>query len=219
MTQKTRRVIFFAPYEACQDGSPEIHPEHLLLGLCARTTLGTAGCRRRIFQPSVKESVNIRPKTGRHRPPSIWHSAKAPSESSDMRRASRADGPPADRNQAPVSWLARRGTPLCCPTSQLKPQPMWPAFGSKSRWRRPQSSRCQEFMKPFGPPASAPSPELRPSFMASPAVPTGFRNGSSAAGFTTGTGPSRDTNAGIGIEKKTGRVCFGLRLAEDATDV
>jgi hypothetical protein len=28
---------------------------------CARTRLCTAGCRKRIFQPSVKESVDIRP--------------------------------------------------------------------------------------------------------------------------------------------------------------
>ena len=32
-TEKARRVIFFARYEASQFGSPEIHSEHLLLGL------------------------------------------------------------------------------------------------------------------------------------------------------------------------------------------
>ena len=32
-TEKARRVIFFARYEASQFGSPEIQPEHLLLGL------------------------------------------------------------------------------------------------------------------------------------------------------------------------------------------
>jgi hypothetical protein len=74
-------------------------------------------------------------------------------------------------------------------------------------------------MKPFGPPASAPSGELRPSFMASPAVPTGFRNGFERSRIYTGTAPSRDTNASIGIEKKTGKVGFGLRPAEDAPDV
>ena len=36
-TEKARRVIFFARYEASQFGSPYIETEHLLLGLCART--------------------------------------------------------------------------------------------------------------------------------------------------------------------------------------
>jgi ATP-dependent Clp protease ATP-binding subunit ClpC len=32
-TEKARRVVFFARYEASQYGSPEIDSEHLLLGL------------------------------------------------------------------------------------------------------------------------------------------------------------------------------------------
>jgi ATP-dependent Clp protease ATP-binding subunit ClpC len=32
-TEKARRVIFFARYEALQYGSPVIAPEHILLGL------------------------------------------------------------------------------------------------------------------------------------------------------------------------------------------
>src|SRR6202035_6092899 len=32
-TERARRVIFFARYEACQCGSAAIGPEHLLLGL------------------------------------------------------------------------------------------------------------------------------------------------------------------------------------------
>src|SRR5271154_2457827 len=32
-TEKARRAIFFARYEACQFGSPYIETEHLLLGL------------------------------------------------------------------------------------------------------------------------------------------------------------------------------------------
>ncbi len=32
-TEKARRVIFFARYEASQFGTPAIEPEHLLLGL------------------------------------------------------------------------------------------------------------------------------------------------------------------------------------------
>ncbi len=36
-TEKARRVIFFARYEASQFGSPYIETEHLLLGFCAKT--------------------------------------------------------------------------------------------------------------------------------------------------------------------------------------
>jgi ATP-dependent Clp protease ATP-binding subunit ClpC len=36
-TEKARRVIFFARYEASQFGSPYIETEHLLLGCCGRT--------------------------------------------------------------------------------------------------------------------------------------------------------------------------------------
>jgi ATP-dependent Clp protease ATP-binding subunit ClpC len=32
-TEKARRVLFFAQYEASQDGSPQIESEHLLLAL------------------------------------------------------------------------------------------------------------------------------------------------------------------------------------------
>lgn len=32
-TEKSRRVMFFARYEACQFGREQIEPEHLLLGL------------------------------------------------------------------------------------------------------------------------------------------------------------------------------------------
>jgi len=36
-TEKARRVIFFARYEACQFGSPEIETEHILLGILRET--------------------------------------------------------------------------------------------------------------------------------------------------------------------------------------
>ncbi len=35
-TEKARRVIFFARYEAAQYGTPSIETEHLLLGHSAR---------------------------------------------------------------------------------------------------------------------------------------------------------------------------------------
>ena len=37
-TEKARRVIFFARYEAAAYGSPYIETEHLLLGLLRETT-------------------------------------------------------------------------------------------------------------------------------------------------------------------------------------
>ena len=41
-TETARRVVFFARYEASQFGSPEITPEHILLGFCreAKETVG-----------------------------------------------------------------------------------------------------------------------------------------------------------------------------------
>lgn len=50
-TEKARRVIFFARYEASQFGSPEIEPEHLLLGLMREN--------RGIFKPAAGPSAPI----------------------------------------------------------------------------------------------------------------------------------------------------------------
>ena len=41
-TEKARRVIFFARYEASQFGSPYIETEHLLLGLLDVQTVAAA---------------------------------------------------------------------------------------------------------------------------------------------------------------------------------
>jgi len=47
-TEKARRVIFFARYEASQFGSPYIETEHLLLGLLREDNPRSAGiCLRR----------------------------------------------------------------------------------------------------------------------------------------------------------------------------
>jgi ATP-dependent Clp protease ATP-binding subunit ClpC len=53
-TEKARRVIFFARYEASQVGSPYIEPEHLLLGLLREDTALT---HRFLGSPGVTEAV------------------------------------------------------------------------------------------------------------------------------------------------------------------
>ena len=67
-TEKARRVIFFARYEASQVGSPYIETEHLLLGLLredkalARRLLHSGGSvesiRKKIHEyPTVGEKI------------------------------------------------------------------------------------------------------------------------------------------------------------------
>ena len=63
-TEKARRVIFFARYEASQYGSPYIETEHLLLGLLrednslSRRILGSGGSfKELIFSPGAIESI------------------------------------------------------------------------------------------------------------------------------------------------------------------
>jgi ATP-dependent Clp protease ATP-binding subunit ClpC len=46
-TEKARRVIFFARYEASHYGSPEIETEHLLLGPYARESAAVLVAPRR----------------------------------------------------------------------------------------------------------------------------------------------------------------------------
>src|SRR5271169_4273171 len=73
-TEKARRVIFFARYEASQFGSPYIEAEHLLLGLLredtalagrmARSPLSPRDVRRRIDEElphgaSISTSVDM----------------------------------------------------------------------------------------------------------------------------------------------------------------
>src|SRR5690349_24993515 len=56
-TEKARRVIFFARYEASQYGSPYIETEHLLLGLLredrplAKQFLGDS------YEPSIRSEI------------------------------------------------------------------------------------------------------------------------------------------------------------------
>jgi ATP-dependent Clp protease ATP-binding subunit ClpC len=52
-TEKARRVIFFARYEASQYGSPYIETEHLLLGLLREDS----ALAMRLLPPGAGESI------------------------------------------------------------------------------------------------------------------------------------------------------------------
>jgi len=52
-TEKARRVIFFARYEASQFGSPEIEPEHLLLGVIRQS----GEMKQKLNGDSLREAI------------------------------------------------------------------------------------------------------------------------------------------------------------------
>src|SRR5205807_42309 len=58
-TEKARRVIFFARYEASQFGAPAIEPEHLLLGLMRedKTLTGRFFPRAQITIESIRKDI------------------------------------------------------------------------------------------------------------------------------------------------------------------
>src|ERR1019366_7189474 len=60
-TEKARRVIFYARYEASQFGSPYIESEHLLLGILREDKATT----RRLL-PSLESEESIRKQIERH---------------------------------------------------------------------------------------------------------------------------------------------------------
>src|SRR5437764_13768477 len=64
-TEKARRVIFFARYEASQFGAPAIEPEHLLLGVL-REDKALVG---RFFQRGQVSHEKIRAEVERRTPP------------------------------------------------------------------------------------------------------------------------------------------------------
>lgn len=81
-TEKARRVVFFARYEASQYGSPYIETEHLLLGLLredsalSRRILGSGGTfKELIFSPSaidsIRRKISERGKLGEKLPTSV----------------------------------------------------------------------------------------------------------------------------------------------------
>jgi len=61
-TEKARRVIFFARYEASQFGAPAIEPEHLLLGLMRedKTLAGRFFPRAQITIESIRREIEGR---------------------------------------------------------------------------------------------------------------------------------------------------------------
>jgi ATP-dependent Clp protease ATP-binding subunit ClpC len=58
-TEKARRVIFFARYEASQFGAPAIEPEHLLLGLMRedKTLTGRFFPRAQVSIESIRKEI------------------------------------------------------------------------------------------------------------------------------------------------------------------
>src|SRR5690349_4532943 len=61
-TEKARRVIFFARYEASQFGAPAIEPEHLLLGLMRedKTLTGRFFPRAQITIEAIRREIEGR---------------------------------------------------------------------------------------------------------------------------------------------------------------
>ena len=72
-TEKARRVIFFARYEASQFGSPYIETEHLLLGLLREDkALTNRFLRSHASVESIRKQIRGTPPSGkRSRPRSI----------------------------------------------------------------------------------------------------------------------------------------------------
>ena len=64
-TEKARRVIFFARYEASQFGAPAIEPEHLLLGVLREDKALVS----RFFQHGQVSHEKIRAEVERRTPP------------------------------------------------------------------------------------------------------------------------------------------------------
>src|SRR6202051_4856765 len=67
-TEKARRVIFFARYEASQFGSPNIETEHMLLGLLREDKALTNRFLRahnvvESIRPQIEQHTTIREKT------------------------------------------------------------------------------------------------------------------------------------------------------------
>src|SRR5215831_11846708 len=60
-TEKARRVIFFARYEASNYGSPYIESEHVLLGLLREDhALANRLGNRRIVEPEIRAEIETR---------------------------------------------------------------------------------------------------------------------------------------------------------------
>ena len=68
-TEKARRVIFFARYEASQFGSPYIETEHLLLGLLREDkALTNRFLRSHASVESIRKQIEDTPRFGKRFP-------------------------------------------------------------------------------------------------------------------------------------------------------
>ena len=100
-TEKARRVIFFARYEASQFGSPYIETEHLLLGLLREDkALTNRFLRSHASVESIRKQIEahttIREKVSTSRRPAALERVQA--RAGLCGRRSRAAGPQAHRH-------------------------------------------------------------------------------------------------------------------------
>ena len=118
-TEKARRVIFFARYEASQFGSPYIETEHLLLGLLREDKgLNSVSCARMPrWSPSASRSKGTPRSARRSRPRWTCPSATSASGYWPMRRKR--------RSACRTSTLARS---ICCWDCCVKRSALPPRF-------------------------------------------------------------------------------------------
>src|SRR5215471_7705397 len=65
-TEKARRVIFFARYEASQFGSPNIETEHILLGILREDIVLTRRFLRDARVEAIREQIEATTTKGKH---------------------------------------------------------------------------------------------------------------------------------------------------------
>ena len=152
-TEKARRVIFFARYEASQFGSPYIETEHLLLGLLREDkALANRFLRSHAAVESIRKQIEghttIREKVSTSRGPAAEPRMQA--RAGLWRRRSRAAEPQAHRHRAPAARPAarrevlRRGDPARArPAALHHPRGAGAlAVGKGAVQRGPRKARC-----------------------------------------------------------------------------
>ena len=138
-TEKARRVIFFARYEASQFGSPYIETEHLLLGLLREDkALANRFLRSHAAMESIRKQIEAHTT---HAGEGLHFGGPAPeprvqASAGLRRRGSRAAEPQAHRHRAPAAGAAARGEVL----RRRDPARARPAPLARSARRSPASS-------------------------------------------------------------------------------
>src|SRR6516225_11837184 len=119
-TEKARRVIFFARYEASQFGSPYIEPEHMLLGLLREDkALTNRFLRSHASVESIRKQIESHTITGEKTSTSIDLPL-----SNECKRVLAYAAEEAERlshrhvGTEHLLWTAARGKLLCCPDSE-----------------------------------------------------------------------------------------------------